>query len=164
MPIFMQFDGIKGEGPGGEITLESFSWGVANPNAPAAFGSGGGAGKTVFQDFSFTAIAGGESADLFAAAANPNKLPIASGMLKITSMNDKLTPMITIKFEQVFINEYKIMNGPVNVKFGDGSVRPTLMTGPATHHVSFSFLKYNFQTPTSNTSGDFTGGTGGTIG
>jgi type VI protein secretion system component Hcp len=157
MPIFMEFDGIKGES-NGKIMLESFSWGVTNPNSPAAFGGGGGAGKAVFQDFSFTSIAGSEAVDLFAHAATPGKT-ISNGLLTITSMNDKVTPMITIKFETVLISTYKIMDGPLNVKFGDGSVRPTLVTAPPTQHVSFSFMKYTFQTPTANTSGDLGTGT-----
>src|SRR5262245_16647054 len=113
---FLKLDGIKGEGPGGAITLESFSWGVSNTSSQAT--GGAGAGKAVFQDFSFTAAAGSEAADLFMAAAQGKA--IRTGQLSISDKT--MRPLITITFNEVLISSYKLHEGPT-IKLGDGSVR-----------------------------------------
>src|ERR1051326_1550620 len=98
---FLKLDGIKGEGAGGTITLESFSWGVSNSSSAAT--GGAGSGTASFQDFSFSTVAGTESADLLLACASGQH--IASGQLSIM---EKASPLITITFSDVIILSYKI--------------------------------------------------------
>lgn len=147
---FLKLDGIKGEGPGGAITLESFSWGVSNTSSSAT--GGAGSGKAVFQDFSFASVAGSEAADLFMAAAQGKS--IRSGQLLIS---DKTRPLITITFNEVLISSYKLHEGPT-IKLGDGSVRSMTPLAAPVNEVSFNFLKFTFQAGTV-ASGDVTNGT-----
>jgi len=55
--VFLKLGDIKGESKdakhAGEIDVLSWSWGLSQPST-AASGSGGGAGKVNFSDFSFT--------------------------------------------------------------------------------------------------------------
>src|SRR5437879_3959216 len=98
---FLKFEGIKGEGAGGSVNLESFSWGVQNSSSAAT--GGAGSGKASFQDFSFSFVAGTESPDLLLACASGQH--IKSGELSIM---DKTSPLITIKFTDVIISSYKL--------------------------------------------------------
>jgi len=127
---FLKLDGIKGEGAGGEITLESFSWGVSHTGS-AASGGGGGAGKAVFQDFSFSSTAGTESPELFYACASGKH--IKTGELTITRSDSK-SPLLTINFTDVLIASYKLDEH----KGGTDSTIPM-------QQVSFDFAKFTFQ-------------------
>ena len=97
---FLKIDGITGEHKG-EIQLESFSWGVSNTSSAATGGSGAGAGKAVFQDFSFSSRLGRQSPELFMNAVRGTNFPTAE--LSITESNRQ----ITITFSDVFISSYK---------------------------------------------------------
>jgi type VI protein secretion system component Hcp len=149
---FLKLDGIKGEGPGGAITLESFSWGVSNTSSQST--GGAGAGKAVFQDFSFTAILGAEAPDLFSAAVRGEH--IRTGTLTIS---DK-TPVLVIKFDDVLISSYKLDEGPLSLKLRDASPQNDVQLGPPTERVSFNFAKFVFQTGGSVASGDISGNIG----
>src|SRR5258708_34776476 len=74
---FLKIDGIAGESQGGAIELASFSWGVSN-SISSTTGSGAGAGKASFQDFSFSARAGKQSPQLFGAAGEGEDIPRAT--------------------------------------------------------------------------------------
>lgn len=69
---FLQIDGIKGEAGdsklGGQIEVDSFSWGASNAGTHSS-GSGGGAGKVSFQDIHFTAKVSKASPQLMQACA-----------------------------------------------------------------------------------------------
>src|SRR5258705_11095969 len=69
---FLKIDGIKGESQdskhGGEIEIQSFSWG-ATQSGSFAQGGGGGAGKVNMQDFHFTVFHGVASPKLMLACA-----------------------------------------------------------------------------------------------
>lgn len=149
---FLKLDGITGSAAGGEIPLESFSWGVSNSSSGAA-GSGGGAGKAAFQDFTFTAQAGKQSAKLFGAAAQGMRINNAT-----LTVTDKVEP-IMIRFTDVFISSYKIDEGALlTQKCAEGAL-PAVQSGPPLESVSFNFTKIEYQA-----GGSIVGGEVGTIG
>jgi type VI secretion system secreted protein Hcp len=135
---FLKIDGITGESQGGAIELASFSWGVSNPGSSST-GSGGGAGKVSFQDFSFAARAGKQSPLLFGAAAEGKHIPSAT-----LTVGDKLQPLV-IRFSEVFISNYKLDEGSLfTEKCSEGGV-PAVQLGAPLESVSFNFLKIDFQ-------------------
>ena len=77
---FLKIDGIKGESQdtkhGGEIEIQSFSWG-ATQSGSFAQGGGGGAGKVNMQDFHFTVFHGVASPKLMLACATGQHIPTA---------------------------------------------------------------------------------------
>ena len=77
---FLKIDGIKGESQdskhGGEIEIQSFSWG-ATQSGSFAQGGGGGAGKVTMQDFHFTVFHGVASPKLMLACATGQHIPSA---------------------------------------------------------------------------------------
>jgi type VI secretion system secreted protein Hcp len=149
---FLKLDGIKGEGAGGTITLESFSWGVSNSSSAAT--GGAGSGKASFQDFSFSTVAGTESADLLLACASGQH--IASGQLSIM---EKASPLITITFSDVIISSYKI--DQMNLKLDNAATaKQSPKLGPPIGNVSFNFSKFVFQTHGSSSSGSTNGNPG----
>ena len=148
---FLKLDGIKGEGSGGAITLESFSWGVSNTSSQAT--GGAGAGKAVFQDFSFTSALGSAAPDLLLAAAQGKV--IKTGQLTISER----APVLVITFSDVIISSYKIDEAPLSIKLGDIGPHHEVRLGPPMERVSFNFSKFVFQTNGNVASG----GPGGNI-
>jgi type VI secretion system secreted protein Hcp len=147
---FLKIDGITDTMPNGELRLENYSWGVSNASS-AATGSGAGAGKASFQDFSFAALAGKQSPKLFQAAAEGQH--ILNATLTVT---DKTEP-ITVRFSDVFISNYKLDEGALFThKDFEGGV-PAVQLGAPVESVSFNFLKIEFSV--GGTTGS--GGTGG---
>jgi len=145
---FLKMDGITDNLPGGEIELESFSWGLSNPSTAGSSTGGAGAGKASFQDFSFTVVAGKQSPHLFESAFKGNT--ILNATLTVT---DKTEP-ITIHFHEVLISSYKIDEGPGSThRERDGE----FPLGAPIESVSFNFLKVDFSVGGTTTSG----GTGG---
>ena len=61
----------------GEITIDSFSWGVTNPSSSSS-GGGGGTGKAALQDFHFTAPISKASPNLMLACATGKHVPLAT--------------------------------------------------------------------------------------
>src|SRR5712691_10716662 len=96
---FLKIEGITGEHKG-EIQLETFSWGVSNTVSHDT-GGGGGAGKPVFQDFTFTSHLGQQSPELFMHAVQGTNLRTAD--LTINGGRRQ----VTISFFDVFISGYK---------------------------------------------------------
>ena len=136
---FLKIEGITDKVRGGEIQLESFSWGVSNTSTIGGAGGGAGAGKASFQDFSFTALVGEQSPKLFEAAAMGQ--PIRNAMLRVT---DKIEPFM-ITFSSVLISSYKLDEGAqVSQKCFDGDL-PGVQRGVPMENVSFNFLKIEFQ-------------------
>jgi len=133
---FLKIDGVMGESRGGEIRLESFSWGISNSSSGASGGSGGGAGKASFQDFSFAALVGRQSPKLFEAAARGMHIKFAT-----LTVTDKIEPL-TIKFNDVFISNYKLDEGAIKLSEGVLSAAPL---GPPVESVSFNFTSVEFQ-------------------
>jgi|SRR3954447_8237600 type VI secretion system secreted protein Hcp len=97
---FLKIDGVNGEIKG-EIQLESFSWGVSNTSTIGSASGGAGAGKVVFQDFSFTSKLGKQSPQLFMHAVQGTSLRTAD--LTISAGRGQAK----ISFSDVFISSYK---------------------------------------------------------
>ncbi|MGH9681942.1 MAG: type VI secretion system tube protein Hcp, partial [Candidatus Acidiferrales bacterium] len=110
---FLKIDGITGDAQGGEIRLESFSWGVSNASSST---SGGSADKVSFQDFSFAARAGNQSPQLFEAAAVGRLINNAT-----LTIDNKVEPLV-IRFSEVFISSYKLDEGSLFSKLEDGRI------------------------------------------
>jgi type VI protein secretion system component Hcp len=139
---FIKFDGINGEMQTGEIPLHSFSWGVSNSSSGNTTGSGAGAGKASFQDFSFTSAVGKQSPKLFESAVNGGRILTAT-----LTINDKVEP-ITLKFTEVFISSYKLDEGAIKlsegaIKLSEGFVAAVQLGAPM-EAVSFNFTKVEF--------------------
>jgi type VI protein secretion system component Hcp len=135
---FLKLDGIIGDSQGGEIRLESFSWGVSNSSS-GVVGSGEGAGKASFQDFTFSAQAGRQSPQLFGAAARGTRINNA-----ILTVGDKVEPLV-IRFSDVFISNYKLDEGALfTQKCAEGPIPGTQLGAPL-ESVSFNFVKIEFQ-------------------
>ncbi len=145
---FLKIEGITGESQGGEIRLESFSWGVSNSISGTTTGGGAGAGKASFQDFSFSALAGKQSPQLFGAAVEGRHINNA-----ILTVGDKVEPL-KITFSDVFISNYKLDEGSLfSQKCAEGGV-PAVQLGAPMESVSFNFLKIDFQVGRSIFTGD----------
>ncbi len=135
---FLKIDGIAGESQGGAIELASFSWGVSN-SISSTTGSGAGAGKASFQDFSFSARAGKQSPQLFGAAVEGKHIPSAT-----LTVGNKLEPL-TIRFGDVIISNYKLDEGALFTdKCSEGGL-PAVQFGAPLESVSFNFAKIEFQ-------------------
>jgi len=134
---FLKIDGITGEAMGGAIRLESFSWGVSNA-ASGATGSGAGAGRASFQDFSFTAQVGKHSPQVFEAAVSGKHIPSAT-----LTVGDKLEPLM-IRFGEVFISNYKLDEGALLNQRNEEGRLPAVQLGAPVESISFNFLKIEF--------------------
>ena len=139
---FLKIDGINGESRGGEIPLESFSWGVANSRSSATRDADERRNKASFQDFSFAAVVARQSPQLFEAVAEGK--PIRSATLTVTGTGNtgKIDDLLTIKFSEVFISSYKLDEGAI--KRSEGAL-PAVQLGPPMESVSFNFAKVEFQ-------------------
>src|ERR1700675_47918 len=135
---FLKIDGITGELQGGELHLESFSWGVSN-SASSRPGGGADGGKPSFQDFSFTSRVGKQSPHLFGSVAVGRLIPTAT-----LTVGDKVEP-ITVRFSDVFISSYKLDEGTLLSKQGleDGLSAGRSSDIPV-ESVSFNFAKIEF--------------------
>lgn len=144
---FLKIDGVTDNLPGGEIELDSFSWGVSNTASGSTGGAGGGAGKVSFQDFSFVVRVGKASPKLFESAATGQHIRSAT-----LTVSDKTEPL-TILFTDVFISSYKFDEGSLfSQKCFEGSV-PAVQLGAPLESVSFNFQKIEFSVGGTTTSG-----------
>jgi type VI secretion system secreted protein Hcp len=69
---FLKIDGITGEGTGGTITVESFSWGV---NTQRNISTGAAAGRPVFTDLTIVKLVDKTSPVLLQTAVTGKHLP-----------------------------------------------------------------------------------------
>ena len=159
---FLKLDGITGEstvtGHQGEIELNSWSLGVANPSNVSGGGTGEG-GKVVFQDFHFTSKVGKHSPQLFGALVTSKH--ITSGMLTLDTVDKtgKLAPDLKIMFTNVFLTQYKLMD-VVSVKLSDAvSPEGTLITSGPEDDTSFSFGSVEISSGGATGTGTTGGGT-----
>jgi type VI protein secretion system component Hcp len=149
---FIKIDGVTENLAGGELRVESFSFGVSNSGTGGSSGSGAGAGKAMFQDFSFTSVAGKQSPLLFQSSVK------GAGILNATlTITDKIEPLV-IHFSEVLISSYKFDEGAaLSQKCFEGSL-PAVQMGAPMESVSFNFQKIEFS------AGGNTGSGGGSIG
>ena len=125
---FLKIDGIKGESQdskhGGEIEVQSFSWGATQSGSFAA-GGGGGAGKVSMQDFHFTVNHGAASPKLMLACATGQHIP--SAVLTARKAGKDQHDYMKVTFSDLIISSYQTGGSA-------GSVNPT-------DQVSFNFAK-----------------------
>src|SRR6058998_1960135 len=103
--MFLKLDGIKGESKdhkhGGEIHIESFSWGLTQTGAHAS-GGGGGAGKVSVQDLSISKLADKSSAALFLHCANGKHIP--HGLITVRKAGEKPVEYLKIKVTDILVS------------------------------------------------------------
>ena len=116
---FLKIDGIKGEstdkGHPDEIEIDSFSWGVSNTGSVSS-GGGGGAGKAVNQDFSFSTGLSKASPNLMLACATGRHFPSAT--LTCRKAGGNQVEFLKIKLTDVLVSSYEIGGSP----HGDAAV------------------------------------------
>lgn len=105
--LFLQIDGIKGEATEENhkdwIDLLSFAWGVSNSGS-VVLGGGAGAGKSDFQDFSFTKVVDASSPPLFQHAANGKHIDEA--VLELVKAGPEPSPFLRYTFTEVLVTSF----------------------------------------------------------
>lgn len=106
--MFLKLDGIAGESKdkahGGEIHIESFSWGMSQTGAHGA-GGGGGAGKVSVHDISITKLTDKSSCSLMAALASGKH--IKDGLITVRKAGEKPLEYLKIKLTDILISSYQ---------------------------------------------------------
>lgn len=117
---FLKVDGIDGESEdskhSGEIECISWSWGVSNQGTFAQ-GGGGGAGKSVPGDFSFTMYNCKASPPLMQACAEGKHIPKATFTARKAGGGQQDFLMVT--FTDILVSSYNTSGSA-----GSGDVRP----------------------------------------
>ena len=106
--FFLKLDKIDGESMDskhkGEINVESFSWGVNHANVNGGFGSGAGAGRASFEDFSFVSRSSKASPQLMLACATGRH--IATGVLT-GRLTGNAAEFYTVKLTDILVSSFK---------------------------------------------------------
>jgi len=106
---FLKIDGIPGESLDskhkGEIDVESWSWGEANPLPPGGHGGGGGAGKVQVQDFQFTTRVSAASPNLLLACASGKHFK--SAVLTARKAGKGQQEFLTFSLSDVLVSAYQ---------------------------------------------------------
>jgi type VI secretion system secreted protein Hcp len=146
--MFLKLDGIKGESKdhkhGGEVHIESFSWGL-NQTGAGHTGGGGGAGKVSVHDISITKFLDSASAALMLACCNGKH--IKDGLITVRKAGEKPLEYLKIKLADILISGYQTA--------GHGS---DLLT----ENVTLNFAKFHVEYQTQKPDG--TGQPGGEMG
>jgi len=107
---FLKIDGIAGESVDakhtGEIDVLAFSWGVSQADSPVP-GSGGGAGKAVFEDLLAVARTSKASPQLWLACATGQHLSSAVLTCRRTARGAKLE-FLKITLSEVIVASYEV--------------------------------------------------------
>ena len=103
--MFLKLEGIKGESidhkHGGEIHIESFSWGMSQTGAHGT-GGGGGAGKVSVHDISITKFVDKSSPAMMMACANGKH--IKEGLITVRKAGEKPLEYLKIKLADILIS------------------------------------------------------------
>jgi type VI secretion system secreted protein Hcp len=106
---FLKVDGIPGESADakhkGEIDVLAFSWGVSQTGDPAV-GSGGGAGKAVFDDLLVVARTSKASPLLWLACASGTHIKTA--VLTCRRSGKSAMEFLTITMSEVVVSSYEL--------------------------------------------------------
>jgi type VI secretion system secreted protein Hcp len=106
---FLKLDAIPGESKdakhGGEIQLESWSWGATNAGTFAT-GGGGGAGKVSMQDFHFTMPINTASPKLMLACSTGEHIKTA--VLTARKAGGEQQEYFKITFTDILVSSYQI--------------------------------------------------------
>jgi type VI secretion system secreted protein Hcp len=108
--LFLKIDGVAGESLDskhkGEIELEAFSWGEANPAGHAGPGGGAGAGKVQVQDLHVTARVNKASPVLMLACASGKLLKEA--VLTARKAAKSQVEFLVFKFTDLLVSSYQV--------------------------------------------------------
>ena len=111
---FLKIDGIDGESKdskhGGEIDLDSFSWGETQTGSHG-FGGGGGAGKVQMQDFHFMMNVNKASPKLFLACATGTH--IKNAVLVARKAGKDQQDYLKVTFNDLLVSSFQT-NGDAN--------------------------------------------------
>jgi type VI secretion system secreted protein Hcp len=103
--MFLKLDGIKGESAdhkhGGEIHVESFSWGMSQTGAHGT-GGGGGAGKVSVQDISVMKYLDKSSPELMLHCANGKH--IKEGLVTVRKAGENPVEYLKIKLTDILVS------------------------------------------------------------
>ena len=103
--MFLKLSGIKGESKdhkhGGEIHVESFSWGM-NQTGAHGTGGGGGAGKVSVHDISLTKYLDTSSTALMYHCASGKHIP--EGLITVRKAGDKPLEYLKIKLTDILVS------------------------------------------------------------
>ena len=103
--LFLKIKEIKGESKddkhGGEIEIESYSWGALNSGSQGA-GGGGGSGKVSVQDFNIMKYVDSSSPELFFACVSGKHFPTAEFVAR--KAGEKPLEYLKIKLSDVLIS------------------------------------------------------------
>lgn len=129
--MFLKIEGIKGESPDskhkGEISIESFSFGV-HQTGTSASGGGGGAGKASFEDIHVTKKADVASPLLMEACASGKH--IKSALLTVRKAGGKQEDFYKIKLTDLLVTSHQ--------NTGHGADTPL-------EQISLNFAKIEFE-------------------
>lgn len=107
----LKIDGIPGESTDekhkDELDLQSFNWGVSNLGSTGQ-GGGGGAGKSMAQDFHFTKRIDKASPKLMVAAATGQHIGKVVLSVRKASGEGGQVDYLIITFENVFVSSYQV--------------------------------------------------------
>src|SRR5258705_11514349 len=103
--MFLKLDGIKGESVdhkhGGEIHIESFSWGMSQTGAHGT-GGGGGAGKVSVHDISITKYLDKASCSLMYCCVSGKHIP--AGLITVRKAGEKPLEYLKIKLTDILVS------------------------------------------------------------
>jgi type VI secretion system secreted protein Hcp len=106
--VFLKLDGIEGESQDarhrGEIDVDTYSWGAANPVGHTGTGTGAGSGRVTFQDFSFTAPVSKASPKLFLACASGQH--VRSAVLTVRKSGAQQQDFLKVTMTDVTVSGY----------------------------------------------------------
>jgi type VI secretion system secreted protein Hcp len=129
--MFLKLDGVKGESKdskhGGEIHIESFSWGM-NQTGAHGVGGGGGAGKVSVHDISITKYVDKASPSLMLFCCNGKHL--ANGLITVRKAGEKPLEYLKIKLTDILISGVQVA--------GHGGDQ-------LTENVTLNFAKFNLE-------------------
>ncbi len=109
MPVFMKFDGIKGESRDDkhkdEIDVLAWSWGVDNAGSAAIGRGGGSSGKPNFQELSITKLVDSASDDLLFKCASGERIEF--GTLSVTRRGEQRLEYLFVKVSNVIVTSVR---------------------------------------------------------
>jgi type VI secretion system secreted protein Hcp len=107
--MFLMLDGIKGESKdhkhGGEIHIESFSWGM-NQTGDMSRDGGGGAGKVSVHDISVTKYVDKASCLLMLSCCNGKHIP--KGLITVRKAGEKPLEYMKIKLTDILVSSVQV--------------------------------------------------------
>jgi type VI secretion system secreted protein Hcp len=107
--FFLKIDTVKGESAdsqhGGEIDVESFSWGETNSTSIGSATTGAGAGKVKFDSMAITTRVSCASPQLALMCASGQHVPTA--VLTVRKAGGKQEEYYKVTFKTVFVTQYR---------------------------------------------------------